>query len=225
MLIIIDKKLPAEAKEKLNNYGEVYELETSNIVYDAISGHPDIFVFQNNEKLIIAPKTPISLINRLTESGIVFEYGNIELGAKYPLTTVYNIATYNNIFIGNNKYCDTSILELSRDKKWIQTKQSYARCNSIIIDNESIITSDHSLEKHFKKALIIKTKDIILQGFEYGFIGGCAGIYKDKIFFTGSLNNHSQGKKIRAFCEEKGFTIIELSEGKLIDSGGIFFVE
>ena len=199
MLIIIDKKLPKEAKDKLHNYGDLYELETSNIVYDAISGHPDIFIFQNKNKLIIAPQTPISLINKLVKNNIDFEIGDEKLGIKYPLTTVYNIASFNDIFIGNNRYCDSKIIELSEDRKWVHTNQSYARCNTLILDNDSIITSDKNLENSFKNTLIIKTKDILLKGFDYGFIGGCAGIHNKNIFFTGSLSNHSQGQKIKSF--------------------------
>ena len=225
MLIIIDKKLPKQAKGKLQEYGEIYELETSGIVYEAIAGHPDIFIFHNNNKLIIAPQAPLSLIRKFKEHNIDFEIGNKSLGIKYPLTTPYNIATLNNIFIGNNKHCDSKILELSDGKKWIHTKQSYARCNTLLLDNESIITSDRNLSTSFKNMLYIDTKDIILEGFEYGFIGGCAGIFKNKVFFTGSLKAHSQGQLIRQFCEERGFSIIELSDGKLIDSGGIFFIE
>ena len=225
MLIIIDKKLSKEVKNNLKIYGEIYELETSNIVYEGISGHPDIFIFQNNNKLIIAPQTPSTLINRLKKHNINFVIGDKNLGIKYPSTTPYNIATFDNIFIGNSKYCDSKISKLSKDKKWMQTKQSYARCNTLILDKESIITNDKNLKNSFKNVLLISTKDIILKGFEYGFIGGCAGIYKKTIFFTGNLKNHSQGQIIRLFCEERGFSIIELSNDKLIDSGGIFFIE
>ena len=225
MLIIIDKKLPDEVKNNLKNYGEIYELETSDIVYDAIAGHPDIFIFQNNNKLIIAPQTPLTLIDKFKEHNIDFVIGDKTLGLKYPSTTPYNIANISDLFIGNNQYCDSKILELSKGKKWVQTKQSYARCNTLVLDSESVISSDHNLENRFKNTLLINTKDIILEGFEYGFIGGCAGIYKKSVFFTGSLKAHSQGQLIRQFCEERGFSIIELSDGKLIDSGGMFFIE
>lgn len=224
MLIIIDKKLPEQAKQRLKDYGELYELESTNIVYSAISGHPDIFIFQNDTKLIVAPNTPISLIEKLESNEINFEFGSENLGEKYPQTSVYNVAYGNGVFIGNNRYCDRKILELSEGKKWIQSKQSYARCNTLILDSDSIITSEKSLKKDFNNTLIINNNEILLPEFDYGFIGGCAGIYKKEIFFTGSLNKHSQGNDIREFCKQKGYTIVELSDGKLMDIGGIFFI-
>ncbi|OYT11399.1 MAG: hypothetical protein B6I18_04275 [Bacteroidetes bacterium 4572_112] len=225
MLIIIDKKLPQQAKDKLQEYGEIYELETSGIVYEAISGHPDIFIFQHTNKLVIAPQSPLSLVIVLNKHKIKFQFGDNQLGNKYPLTTAYNVSYNNDVVIGNNKFCDPKILELTKDKTWIQSKQSYARCNTLIIDNTHIISSEKSLQKNFPEGLFINPNEIILEGFDYGFIGGCLGIYKKNIFVIGSLKHHKQGEQIRDYCNKLGYTIIELYDGELIDGGGIFFMK
>ncbi len=57
MLIIVDKKIPWEAKDKLSVSGTVLELETEGIVYPAISGHPDIFFCKTPQMLVISPKS------------------------------------------------------------------------------------------------------------------------------------------------------------------------
>ena len=224
MLIIIDKKIPQQAKEKLQEYGEIYELETSGIVYDAISGHPDIFIFQYENELVIAPQSPKCLVSALNKHKIKFQFGDKQLGNKYPLTTAYNVSYNNDIFIGNSKFCDPKILELAKDKTWIQSKQSYARCNTLIIDKAHIISSEKSLQKDFPEGLFINPDEIILEGFDYGFIGGCLGIYEKNIFVIGNLKRHKQGAQIRDYCNKLGYTIIELYDGDLIDGGGVFFI-
>jgi len=224
MLIIIDKRLPENAKFKLSTYGNIYELETFDVVYDAISGHPDIFVFQHNNKLTIAPQTPLSLVQLLQEHNIPFSYGNKQLGNKYPLTTAYNVSYGDGVFIGNNIHCDNSIIEQAKNKQWVQSKQAYARCNTLIINSNSVISSDISLKKAFPDGLYIAPQEIKLPGFEYGFIGGCLGIYEKNIYVIGSLQCHKQGEQIHDYCINLGYNIIELYDGPLIDGGGIFFI-
>ena len=58
MLIIIDKRMPAEIRQQLKMYGDVLEIQTSGIVYPSISGHPDIFFCQTAAGLIAAPDLP-----------------------------------------------------------------------------------------------------------------------------------------------------------------------
>ena len=225
MLIIIDKRIPKEAKEKLSSIGEIFELETNGIVYSAISGHPDIFIFKFENNLIIAPECPKKLIEKLIELRINFKIGDKKLGIKHPETTPYNVSYNDGLFIGDRNLCDKNILKLSEGRKWIQTKQAYARCNNIILNNNSVISNDKSISTNIDKSLIVNPKEILLKGFEYGFIGGCMGIYNNNIYILGSLIYHSQGEAIRSFCESNSYSIIELYDGNLFDGGGIFFIE
>lgn len=225
MLIIIDKRIPEEAKNNLSKYGELFELETSDIVYDAISGHPDIFIFQHNNKIIIAPQNPKNLINKLAEKGICFQIGTNNLGNKHPETAFYNVANNSEIFIGNKNTCDKSIADIAKGKIWIQSKQSYSRCNNIILDTKSIITNDKTVHKQIETSLYINPEGIILPGFDYGFIGGCTGIIDNKVFLIGSLNYHSQGELISEYIKDSNHELIELYDGPLYDGGGIIFIK
>ena len=42
MLILLDRKMPVAAKEKLAGYGEVIEFATEGITYEAISWQVDV---------------------------------------------------------------------------------------------------------------------------------------------------------------------------------------
>lgn len=225
MLIIVDNKIPEQAKDKLSKYGDIFNLKTQDIVYPAISGHPDIFVFQYDNKLIIAPQSPQNLIDKLHYANIDFQFGEKDLGSKYPFTTPYNVSYGKGIFIGNRKNADSTIITLSQGKSWIESPQAYARCNSIILDSEHIITSEISINKAIPSSLYINPKEIILQGFEYGFFGGCVGIYNQNLFILGSLKYHSHGNEIMEYCKKVSYEIVELYDGPLFDGGGIMFCQ
>ena len=90
MVVIADKRLPWEVKSKLSEYGKLIEMESSGIVYEAISGHPDIFLCVTKDELIIAPNTPLNIKDQLAENGLSFKSGSKNLGAKYPKTAYYN---------------------------------------------------------------------------------------------------------------------------------------
>ena len=75
-LIIIDKKIPEEAKIKLSGYGDLLELETIGITYDAISGHPDIFFSVLNNDLIVAPNLPQKFREALKKHSLEVFYAN-----------------------------------------------------------------------------------------------------------------------------------------------------
>jgi len=90
MLIIIDSKVPNEAKVPLQKLGEVFSFDSDSIVYESIQSHPDIFLFQMEELVIIAPNTPKDLIDALKKYRIPFLRGKSKVGKKFPETVFYN---------------------------------------------------------------------------------------------------------------------------------------
>jgi hypothetical protein len=224
-LIIADQRIPAEAKRRLQDFGELIPLLSDKVVYQSIAGHPDIFIFQLNQQLILSPQTPKNVINKLLADKIPFDWGSSLLSNLYPFTTAYNVAAADGLVIGNRKWAEPAILRLTENDQWLQTRQAYARCNNLILDHNHIITSDLSIAKMQVNSLLVDPKPIVLKGHAHGFIGGCFGIYQNLIFLLGNLNFHPQGKQIRNYCQELGYTIIELYKGPLLDAGGIFIIE
>jgi len=230
MLIIIDKRIPLEAKLKLKTFGELLELETTGITYDAISGHPDIFFCQAlDNTLIVASNLPEYYFNALSNNKISFIKGELEVGNKYPSTAHYNIVVTDKYLIHNTKYTDRKILDQNLDKTIINTKQAYTRCNLISLGDNSFITSDDGIYKTLTSlkfnVLNISPLDIELPTFDHGFFGGVCGVYKEKVFINGSLNYHRQGEQIFDFITTLGYSIIELYDGKLYDGGSILFID
>lgn len=222
---IIDARIPAVAKEVLRNEFTVVDFRSNNLVYDAISGHPDVFMHQVNDKLIVSTNLPKKYFNWLKEYNINYRVGRNKLGKKYPETAYYNVASGDGIFIHKEDITDPNLLEEFKDFQFIHTNQAYSRCNTIIIDSKNIITSDAGLHKSLPNSLMVNPKGIILPGFINGFFGGCCGIYQKKVYIIGSLKHHSQGDEIKTYIQNAGFDIVELYDGPLFDGGGIFFID
>lgn len=229
MLIIIDGRLPATVAENLKQFGDVFELESSGIVYDSISGHPDIFIFQKDHLAIIAPNTPKALIEELKKNRIPFLRGREKLGSKFPETVWYNAVSSSKYLIHRHNHSSNCILRQTSDKQFLPVPQAYTRCNLLSLADGSFITSDLGIEQSLKKYGLevhyFESHDIILNGQEHGFLGGALGVFNNEVFIIGSLDHYSQGEQLKDLLNSKSLKYHELYNGPLIDGGGIFFLE
>ena len=227
MLILIDKRMPEEAKLELHHFGELLFIESVNITYPAISGHPDIFFCQTKNELVIAPNVQGNIRQQLHHNNIPFAEGELKVGKQYPETVHYNVVVTDGLLIHNPNYTDPLILKNCSGTEIIHVKQAYTRCNLIPLENNRFITSDKGIEKTLLgkgfEILFVHPEGILLPGFDHGFIGGCCGVHKNRLFFIGSLNSFPEGDKIRSFA--KGMEIIELYDGPLFDGGSLVFIE
>ena len=226
MLILADNRIPEKAKNNLKKYGKVLFLETHGITYPTISGHPDIFFCNTENGLVIAPNIPENIKQQLLENNIQFVEGMQRLGKQYPETARYNAVVTNKLLIHNLKCTDAVVQDNCTELESIHVKQAYTRCNLIALEDSRFITSDKGIKKALSdkgfEVLFVHPNGIILPGFKHGFIGGCCGIYGNRIIFIGSLNHFPEGDKIRSFA--KGYEIVELCNGRLFDGGSIIII-
>lgn len=230
MLILIDKRIPIEAKNKLSKFGEIIEFETHGIVYETISGHPDIFFCQSTDYLFVAPNTPKYYLDLLNERKVKFKIGKQPLGKIYPQTSSFNAVITDKYLIHNLKNTDKIIIEENRDKRHIHVNQAYTRCNLIAITENHFITSDKGIYNELLSedkisVLFINPEQIILPGFKNGFFGGCCGILNNNLFITGCLSNFENADEIKKLLIEANVNLIELSDNQLFDGGSILFLE
>lgn len=226
MKIIADKRIPNEARVALESYGEIIDVQSNGLTYDAVSGHPDIFICQLEKDLVIAPNTPGNLKSKLIENQIQFVEGKRKVGEKYPQTAAYNVVITDEFLIHNIQHTDTFVLNKCRSLETIDVKQGYCRCNLLALPNNRFITSDKGIEAALKNkgfdVLYVKHAGILLPGFSHGFIGGCCGTFENNVFFIGSLKHFPEGEKIKRFLMDSN--IIELYDGPLFDGGSLIFV-
>jgi hypothetical protein len=228
MFIIADNRIPPQAREKLSEYGEIINFSTEGITYEAISGHPDIFFCQVNNKLIVAPNLPDLYKNTLTKNSIPFIEGELPVKKKYPGTSKYNVVATDNYLIHNFRYTDSVITNIGDDLELIHSGQGYTRCNLLSLRDDCFITSDQGINRVINgfglKTFFVEPDDIILPGMKHGFFGGACGIYEDTIFIIGNLSKLKNGEELKAHINNLNYKIIELYEGPLFDGGSIFFI-
>jgi hypothetical protein len=236
MLIIVNNRISQEAKDKLGLFGELLELKTEGITYNAISGHPDIFMCQSVDKLIVAPNLPEEYLSKLKNSSASIIIGELPVGKEYPATSRYNAVATPKYLIHNFRHTDFTITRTYEDLHPIHVDQGYCRCNLLPLRDDHFITSDAGILKVLQglhpgseglhpHLIYVSPDDILLEGFPHGFFGGCCGVWEDKVFINGSLDHFSDGEKVRKYLDSLHYEIIELNDGPLEDIGSILFVD
>lgn len=227
MMFIVDKKIPDDAKSRLRDFGDVIELETSGITYNAISGHPDIFFCRVPGGVVVSPDISDTIINQLKGSGINLRMGRGRVGSEYPQSAIYNALVTDQYLIHNKSVTDPVVIEATTWLRSIHVKQAYTRCNLIAL-NTLFITSDAGIHKQLLKegmnVHLFNDEAVKLQGFPHGFLGGACGVWKDRFFVCGNLNFFPEGEKLRQLIIHAGYKLTELCNGPLIDGGGIIVV-
>ena len=221
MQFILDYRATA-LMEIFRTYGEITLFDAGNIVYPAISGHPDIFIAHIHDQWILAPNAPSDITSLFQELQISFIQGNKKVGFRYPDTALYNVFCDDEIAVVS-KHTDESVLSQLKSKDIISVKQGYIACNLARIGSE-FITSDAGIEKVLteKKFVVhfVKPDKIRLEGVPNGFIGGTLGQFEDKVFFTGSRGSSYAGL-LAEICKRQNKDIIFLGKAEALDVGGI----
>ncbi len=216
-------------RKNLLELGNVVEFSTAGLVYESISGHPDIFITQCSDFNITAPNLPDEYRKSLKRNNISFIEGELPVGNKYPQTACYNAVLSPKYFIHNLTLSDKELMKLADGKTKIHVAQGYTRCNLLLLNNEKMITSDRGICTTLTNlgidVFFVQSEEILLPGFKNGCVGGSCGISENTVYFMGSLNHLSGGKNLGQFIRNAGFDIIETYNGPLFDGGGIFFLK
>lgn len=228
MLIIHDARMPEPIIQTLRLSGQCIAFISKQITYEAIAGHPDIFFCQTENALIVAPNTPVHFVNILKKNAIPIDFGHTVVGETLAQATAYNAVISDKYLIHNRKYTDEVILTHQKDKEFIHVEQAFCRCSLLPLKNDHFLTSDagiaKTLTKHGLSCLCVSPLDILLPPYTHGCLGGCMGVYDNKVFITGSLAYHRDGNLIKDLLKSLSYEIIELYEGKLYDGGGLLFI-
>ncbi|MFZ7120367.1 MAG: DUF6873 family GME fold protein [Eubacteriaceae bacterium] len=234
MICIVSEEISNIAFQNLKKItNNIIRIKKYMGVYPAISAHVDIQCF-NIEKnsLLVHPLLDKKTLDEIKENNIKVIMGKSIVGEKYPENIAYNAVRVGNLVLHNTNYTDSVLKEeaLLRGYKLINVKQGYTKCSVLVIDNNSIITSDSGIAdvamKNNIEVLLVDRGNIELQGLNYGFIGGASGTNEENgiIAFNGNIKLHPNYNEINEFINGKGFEHISLIEGKLFDIGSIFFI-
>lgn len=124
----------------------------------------------------------------------------------------------------NSRFTDDSIC---KSIEIIDVNQGYSACTTLDC-RYGIISSDNGIceaaRKHGLKVLQISQGFISLPGYSYGFIGGSAFLLENKMFFTGTLQNHPDRDRILSFLSAGGIEPIYLTNEEIFDIGGAVLI-
>lgn len=229
MLAILDYRTTDRAIRKLEGFAEVLLFRAPKLVMPPLEGHPDIFIYQDADNLILAPNTPSNLVDEIKDYGVKFKFGQTEVRQTGGSNTWYNCVGTSNHFIHRLGKTDPMIEKLNQNKKRIHTKQAFTRCSLTALSSDRFVTSDKNIEKVLLQeglqVLYVNPKSIVLPGLQNGLFGGTNGIHEGRIFFNGNLDHSDPDGQIRDFILASGLEIVQLHDGPLFDGGSIFFLE
>lgn len=165
------------------------------------------------------------IIQRIAEHGALAICATTEVrNSQYP----YDVSL-NTLSIGDKLICrKESVSSSLKGYPIINTNQGYAGCTALYAAN-TVITADESTISACKKNNIpiyrISGKDILLHGYNTGFIGGACGVYEDTVFIYGDPSLSQSGRELAEFCKMRGLSLISLYDGPVTDIGGIKFIK
>lgn len=236
MIAIIDSRTPEDIRSSLSSFGfELLPMPKSDRLAEPVSAHPDMRIFILGKKVFLSSeeKDELSFItDKLEASGYEIIYSSVSLFEKYPNNIAFNCFTVGQFLFGKLQNLAPEILDEAKNQGYtpISVNQGYAKCSTLIVDENSIITTDPSIYTAVTKvgieALFINNPEtaIMLHGYSCGFIGGASGANADTVYFCGDIGLHPDGIRIREFCEKHKKTVVSLGDQRLLDIGSILFV-
>lgn len=205
---------------------KTYIINNNELLPKPISSHADCQILHLCDNRIFLSDEHL-YAGDLQKNFIISVIGD-KLGNKYPNDVRLNCKIVGkNIFL-NRRTVSTQIFDFAEYSglNIINVNQGYAGCSICAINESAIITDDVSIftaaQNFLNDVLLISKGSIRLNGYGYGFIGGCCGkLSENKLAVNGRIESHTDKNIIIDFCSKHNTEIIELNDDILTDIGGI----
>lgn len=221
--IVANGEYPQYIKELESCGINVLLTEPCTGILHSLRCHADMLFSNLGNGEFLIEKTQKNLKDKLTQLNLFTEYNDVELGKKYPEDIALNACIVGNKVICGKKGVHQAI---KKNRDIIEVNQGYVKCSVCVVNENSLITDDESIYEACRlkglDVLLISKGSVSLDGFDYGFIGGCCGkIADDTLAFCGDLNTHTDAYRIKSFLREHGVYPVSLANGCLIDIGSL----
>lgn len=226
--VLVAENFPEKSLEKLKEYGKIVRTKSNKNLMKGLDTHPDILVHPLPSGELVVDRDNLEYYKKIfPDKNLIASQS--KLSKKYPADIALNTFTFKNYFIHNLKFTDEVILDYYKNSGYemININQGYAKCSSLVTD-DFIITSDGGIYENLRDFIPIYKidhKQIKLQNFNYGFIGGATGVLGKKIFFAGDFSHHSSHEEILKIINKYDYEIEILSKDPIEDYGTIFFIK
>lgn len=216
-----------ESIKKLNSFGiETILIKQDLCLPEPVNSHADLQILHIGRNDIFYQCEHLC-VGEFAEN-LNFKKISATVGNKYPDDVKLNCALIGNKLICNTKTVAREILEYADSNGFtvINVNQGYAKCSICVVNENAIITDDKSIftaaGKFLNDVLFVSKGSIKLDGYNYGFIGGCCGkIDKNKIAFNGAIESHTDHNNIIDFLSKHNVECVEMHRNPLYDIGGI----
>ena len=232
---IIDGRADKSIISALEAFADkVFTLPSFPALSEPVSAHADMLiwcygktVFTYADYRALAPE----IFAKLENLGYSVRTISQNPSREYPRDVALNCATLGKNIIANAKYCADEIKAHTEQHgiTLLHTNQGYAKCSTVAVADNSIITSDASIaaaaHENGIDTLTVRCGGVSLPPYEYGFIGGASGSDEQSVFFCGNIDEHPDADNIRAFCQKHQKQIVCLSSLPLADVGTVMFFD
>ncbi|MEA4912724.1 MAG: hypothetical protein VB092_08975 [Oscillospiraceae bacterium] len=193
----------------------------------AVASHPDLNCLHLGGNVLAVNAAQDRLICALRSRGfqVIPQHG---IDAKYPADCALNAIVGESGALSHKTALHGAVRAHLQKKGYSfhSTKQGYTRCSAALVAENAVATADVGICRYFRQmgadALLLPPGDIMLPGFDYGFIGGCcAKLDARTLVFTGCVSALSYYPQISMLCERHGVMISELCRAPIEDIGGI----
>ena len=236
---ITDCRISPDAERRLTLLGfRVITLPPYKTLPEAVASHTDMLIAKIGNEFIttadyceVAPWVFTDLYDLTRGRGIRVSFTSDELGGRYPYDCLLNVLVMGEYIFAKTDTVSPYILERAKAQGFrvIHVNQGYPACTVLRLDDKHAITADRGMARAMREVGItvyeIRDGDISLPPHEYGFIGGCAGVHRGRIYFNGNPETHRDFEIIRGACQECHLEIVSLTGGMLSDLGGFIFAE
>lgn len=223
---IICGEIPYEIKCFLGERRvDIIDFEPNSLIDAAVSTHADMCALHIGGEKVIVDKKQTDLIARLRDLGFSVTKTKEDIAGEYPSDIKLNIALFGKNAVGAFKFSDPAAIENSVEFNCYEVKQGYAKCSVLPVNEKALITDDVSVYKTLRNAfdvLLIDKGDIVLEGHDYGFIGGAsAKISAEEVLFLGDIKSHRSCKEILDFLYRYNCSAVSFDGLPLTDVGGV----
>ena len=236
VLALIGEDAPYTVIDALKQKGfEVFSLKRDPRLPLPVSSHADMLIFCAGDKIFMTEEYALSsqkLISLLEGYGYNIILSSSVPDNVYPKDILFNMAPLGKRVIGNIPFCDTTVTDHLMDNgyEFYTVKQGYTKCSTAIVGDNAIITADMTIAKiaaslGIDVLRVNSYREVKLDGYDYGFIGGACGYYDNTLYFSGNIEAHPEYQAISDFCKMHSTVLCSLSSEPLYDVGSIFFIK
>lgn len=195
-------------------------------IKSSVKSHIDLAVFPFGGKDFILEPSQTQLFDKLISLGAHPQYVNEPIKNGYPWEAKLNCVRIGNRLFGNLETVSEKILKQCEKLSLsvCAVKQGYTKCSVAVVAKDALITDDagiaHTAKMDNMDVLLVEKGSVCLNGYPYGFIGGCCSLLsKDILLFMGNWKTHTNAEAIFGFLRNYQIYPESLANSDLTDIG------